>query len=416
MRHSNNQCNLESEEVALVLTRALAYVNKSGIETYDPNDLKGTSVVLWSYQSRSPIRLLTRYTIYGLGFLFPFQVRRLLRVSPLPTSGGVAQLACGYIEASHLVEDSTWLMKAKDLLNWLEINQASAQVGEGWGFPFAWQSVVVVPARTPIGHTTMTVGNAFWYYYKATEDQWALAHAVKACEFLVHGLNVTTEASGAIALSYTPLDHSQVINTCADISSLLLRVGKQTSSPEFIDSSLKLLRFIIENQNEDGSWFYHSKSSVGGESPIDAYHTGMILSALIDISILLDSDDELYENVTFCLKRGLEFYIENLFNADGSPVTYLGRFYPVDIYSCGQAILTLVEVSRLDQLDPELMSSCRLLLDRVVTWTARNMLGEDGCFYYRKYRYYTLRLRSLRWAQGLMCWALARYQNIEQSE
>lgn len=403
-----------SYRVHKAMINAFNFVEKRGILTFDPLDLKATQIVKWSWQKQTSIRQAVRYFIYAGGLFTPKTIRKLLGVCPVPHAGGIAILANAYCALAKVKGDDILPKKAHSLLNWLVNHTSHTIVGEAWGQPYDWGKV---PANTANAHTTMWCGNAFLLYFNLTNDTWALEHAVRACEWLIYGLNSTEHSSRSLSLSYTVLDKREVINTNADIASLLMRVGESANLKKYNEFGTRIIQFVIETQNEDGSWFYNAPDDVHSDlsnNGIDnGYHTGMTLSALIDIHQKIDSGNLHSKNCDSALKKGISFYMNKLVTRNGLPAFMVNQTYPIDIYSCGQAILTLTKASLSSGLDSEIRRDAINLVHRVVERTLSLMMNEDGSFIYRRYRAnMTIRLYSLRWAQALMCLALAHYYDV----
>ncbi|MBZ0251998.1 MAG: hypothetical protein K8I02_01545, partial [Candidatus Methylomirabilis sp.] len=205
------------------------------------------------------------------------------------------------------------------------------------------------------------------------------------------------------------LDRGQVINTNAEAAALLRRVGAAVGDGGLRDFSDSILRFVLENQNADGSWYYYAEDSHGGPSLIDGYHTGMVLNALLDVSTNAKPEDGVAEIARKALENGLDYYLRHLFGPDGRPLCVAGKDFPMDIYACGQAVWSLSEAGRFAGLPEELAGRARTRARQAADFSVDGMMDRDGSFIYRRYRFGAIRLRSLRWAQGLMCLALARH-------
>ena len=156
---------------------------------------------------------------------------------------------------------------------------------------------------------------------------------------------------------------------------------------------MKAINFTVSHQNEDGSWYYWAPPDKLLYH-IDNYHTGFILECL-NICRRALKDFE-YEDE---LKRGLEFYAENLFLEDIPKFTNKS-VYPIDIHSCAQAIITFCEVF---DFDARYLS----MAEKVARWTINNMQDEKGYFYYRVYKKYVDKTPYMRWCQAWMLRALS---------
>jgi hypothetical protein len=376
-----------------VLDRGYALCRGRGVATWDPFDIKGSRLALWTFAG--PGRVPVRKALYAADLLAPKLARRLLGLRPTPSDGGVAHWLQAVLAYARLTGSEP--EGAGELAGWLEAAARPGPQGHGWGLPFDWQAFVVVPAGTPIGHTTMSVLNALLDAREAGVEV-ADATIQGGLDFLVRGLNLTERPSGTAALSYTALDRSQVVNTNAEIAALLLRAGR----PGDRALAERLLGFVAEAQNEDGSWFYSAPDAGEGRQVVDNYHTAMILLALGQAVLELPS-------LAASLERGWAFHLANHFDADGRPRMRPHTPWPVDAYSAGESLLALVNAAGSEHLEPRLREECRRMAGLLVTYIVRNLAYPDGGFVYRVWRWKRMRLDSLRWADALMCEALAEY-------
>ena len=82
--------------------------------------------------------------------------------------------------------------------------------------------------------------------------------------------------------SYTPDpgDPCGVINASAYRAFVLTRASLDFSSSDYRRIAERNMRFVLESQNEDGSWYY---STDGQRDFIDHFHTCFVLKALAKI-------------------------------------------------------------------------------------------------------------------------------------
>jgi hypothetical protein len=337
--------------------------------------------------------------VYGIDLFAPLALRRAMRLPKKPSAGGVSRFAQAQLERHRLTGDPASLARARELTAWLSEHPGRAPVGKGWGLPFDWQAFVATPADTAIGHTTMNAVNAFLDLADLTGDEQARSEAEAGCEFLTKGLIQTLRPSGAVALSYTPLDKSQVCNTNAEIAAVLVRAGRLEDQ----ELAWRVADFVLEAQNADGSWFYSAPDAGEGRLVVDHYHTGMILCALVELAEHRPEHPGLVQS----LDRALRFHLDGHFDPDGCPRMRPHARYPIDAYSAGQSLMALTACLESPHVDERLKARCADTLDRLLEYAVTRMMARDGCFYYRKWKLSTMRLESLRCAQSLLCHALA---------
>jgi hypothetical protein len=398
----------ERKQIEAALQKGIGFMERQGWETYDSKDLKAIPLLAWTYEKKSsPFRKIMRLCIYGCEFFFPLLTRRLCGVPRSITAGGMAHLARTYTMQYARTQDTKMRDKAREVLKWLEANHSETTAGKGWGLPFAYKGDIDFPVNVANSHTTMTVGNSFLLFYSTTGEEWALEQAKQATRYLGEALHYTHLPSGSIASSYTALDKTQVINVSADNASLLLRVGAITGDTSYWELGEKEVRFVLENQNPDGSWYYFSAVSKGGASHIDNYHTMMVLGALVDVLPLFPKESALYSDCLTGIERGMEYYLKVLVTEDGMPAFEDKQVYPIDAHGCGQALVALSESVACADLPAPLHEAILQALRKIALFTVNRMMYSDGCFAFRLYKLKRMRLGSLRWAQSLICYGLS---------
>ena len=208
-------------------------------------------------------------------------------------------------------------------------------------------------------------------------------------------LNIDHVDEDRVCFSYTPIDNFHVHNANLWSASVLLRAFTYIGDRKCKEMGVKALNFTVSYQNEDGSWYYWAPPDELLYS-IDNYHTGFILECL-NIARRALRKEFMFEDE---LRKGLEFYVTNLFLEDGTPKMRPDSTYPIDIHSCAQAIITFSELS---DFEPKYLD----IGMKVAEWTVKNMQDTEGYFYYRMYRNRTDKTPYIRWGQAWMLRALS---------
>jgi hypothetical protein len=265
-----------------------------------------------------------------------------------------------------------------------------------WGYNFDWQSKAFFqPKFTPTVVATSFVANAFLDAYQIWKEKEYLDIARSSADFVTNRLNRTVDGD-TICFSYSPLDKTQVYNATALGSRLLARIFSVTSEPTLYEAAEKSIRFLVDHQNLDGSWFY---GSADHQRWIDNFHTGFILESLHDFAAFTNDS-----HVLDSLQRGYAFYKKNFLSGDTIPKCYHDSTYPIDVHSVAQSIVTFARLGDVD------------LAKRVAEWAGENMQSKQGYYYYQKQRYYTNRIPYMRWSQSWMFYALAILLNYFSGE
>ena len=122
------------------------------------------------------------------------------------------------------------------------------------------------------------------------------------------------------------------------------------------------LRFVLENQNPDGSWFY---AMDGVRDFVDHYHTCFVMKALAKIHALTGDAATLK-----ALGKGVSYYLNNLFDSDGLPKPFSRAprltVYKRELYDCAECInLCLLLRDRFPQLQATLERVVTGIIERV---------------------------------------------------
>ena len=274
-------------------------------------------------------------------------------------------------------------------------NPSKGYSGFCWGYPFDWQSRVFIPKHTPSGVVTSIAAHAFIDAYEILGDKKYLKIAKSCCEFILRDLNIDEVSKDKLCFSYTPLDKFHVHNANLFSASTLLRTYNYIKKEIYKEKGIKAINFTISYQNPDGSWYYWAPPDKLLYN-IDNYHTGFVLECLNICRRILKDEFEYEEE----LRKGLDFYKNNLFLNDSVPKMTPSCIYPIDIHSCAQAIITFCELS---DFEPKYYS----MAEKIAKWTIKNMQDKEGYFYYRMYDNYVNKMPYIRWGQAWMLRALS---------
>ena len=144
---------------------------------------------------------------------------------------------------------------------------------------------------------------------------------VSICRYLTQELGYEDYGTEGVYFFYGHHLKDVIYNASALISSFLIRTGTALNLDEYVELGRRGIRFIINNQNPDGSWYYcappHRKA-------IDGFHQSYILKALIDVR------DAAVDGLAECINKGAEFY-RSQFTETGAyliPQRYDKRFNP----------------------------------------------------------------------------------------
>lgn len=261
-----------------------------------------------------------------------------------------------------------------------------------WGYPFHWETRTgTFMEGTPLITTVPYVYEAFAQVYAIDKDPKWLPILRSIAD---HALNCYWEketAPNAASCAYTPAPDapSGVINASAYRACMLTQAARHFSDSRYQEAAERNLNFVLASQNADGSWYY----ALDGERDfVDHFHTCFVLKALAKI-----------EQLTGCarcraaIERGVDYYLKNLFDADGLPMPFSRRprmtVYRHELYDYAECINLGV-----------LLRGRFPGLDRVVNGVVADVLAHwqksDGSFRARKLIFGWDNVPMHRWAQS----------------
>ncbi len=392
----------DSDTVLKAFGRLRVYCEGEDYRGWDPYDgLNSRVFKAIPFVGRSAICRLVWIQLFKRN---PLNLRRLLLVPKQHNAKGIGLFLQGYCTLYNAVArrpelaadygTTEQLRERIEYLGELLLQlKATGFSGAAWGYNFPWQCrrEFLFPAGEP---TVVATNFCAWALLDAAEITGRRdfrSVALTAADFVCDDLRRTPHKGGTI-ISYSKMPGNDTIYNASLLGSrLLARAWKETGCPRYLDLARASVEACCADQREDGSWTYGVKPVTGW---VDSFHTGYNLDGLI-------AYQELTGDMRFAsnIERGLRYYLDNFFLADGSPKYYHDRQYPIDIHCPGQLVMTL---SRLHRYGAE-----RQLVSKVMDWTLKNMRSPQGYFYYQLKKGVSSRIPYMRWSNAFMFCALA---------
>lgn len=340
--------------------------------------------------------------LIGIQFVmrFPINIRKVLGVPKSRNSKGVALFAHSYLYLYKLTDEQKYLDKATELFDILIENASRIYGGYSWGYQYPWQDAGFY-AKKNLSNRVVTcwVGFAFSEMYLITKSEKYRDVITGIVKFLLNAPNKIVDNEKELCFSYVP--DKRINWAVMDVSALtakMLILSIKCGCPiDVQNDAARCMNYIINRQTEYGAWFY---TDPPGDSHIthDNYHSGIILDTIYDY--MKETGNWHYESQ---YKKGLEYYLENLFTRDGAPKWMNNKEYPYDIHGAAQGIITFSKAS--ERYEEYLEEA-----EKILSWTNKNMLNRNmNSFYYQKGRLLTKRFTLLRWCNGWMSFAISSF-------
>jgi hypothetical protein len=329
----------------------------------------------------------------------PVDLRARLGIAPTASAAALGHVASSYAHGRFLPSGRIEAKLERTLHRLLDLRCEGFR-GLSWGYPFDVQTrVFFYPRGDPNTIATSFAGGALIDAYDRTgEGRWREAAAEVAEYFLAEVPQ--TESDGGAFFGYLVGDRTPIHNANMLVSALLARLGKLLGRPELTERAAAGLAFTVAHQRSDGSWPYGEGSGLGW---VDNFHSGYVLESLVRcLDVGLDGRAEA------ALERGLRFYREELFLADGTPKYTPDSVYPIDTQCVAQAIQTFAIASH---RYPEYREAARSALD----FAMRRMRRGDGSFIFQRRRLWMNRTPHIRWCEAPMLHAMTHLAKAEEA-
>lgn len=320
-----------------------------------------------------------------------------------------AHYAMGFAFLAHAFDDRIQYQKAVHFLEVLKATRVPGFEDYGWGYPFDWETRTgTMRSGTPLITSVPYAYEAFRAVFEIDRNPEWRAVMNSIARHAANDYHDLETSPGAASCSYTPdpQDRCGVVNASAYRAFLLTQAAADFGDDRYAAIAKKNLRFVLEAQNSDGSWFY---SIDGVRDFVDHFHTCFVLKALAKIETITADRD-----CTEAIERGVAYYTKSLFDETGMPMPFSRRprmtVYKRELYDCAECInLGFLVRGRFPALDRN--------VDQVLQ--LNDWVKPDGSFRSRQLLLGWDNVPMHRWAQSQMfrslSFALLRHKQTLES-
>jgi len=354
----------------------LKWLNESGQKSYDQYDFWATKYGQFSK------KIYYKNMLFGIAFVSPliildnfFPITRKFFVPKNRFPIADAHYSQGFLNLYKLTSNKKYLDISQSFLRILIKTSIKTKSGISWGYPFDWQTFWGNYSKgTPLITTTPYCLEAFINFQKygiknKYNDEINLIIKSISEDFPFIDLKNNQKASN---YSNNKDSNNMVINASSYKAYSLILAGLFMKDKNYFRDSNRYLNFVIDSQNSDGSWFYSCESS--SSKFVDHIHTCFILKNLIKCNKILEN-----KKVDISIRRGMKYYIENLFDEDKLPIPFSERHRfqtsARELYDFAEAINLLILHS---------FEKNYLLIQKIIKYLSTHMSTKNGSFLTRK--------------------------------
>lgn len=380
------------------------YCEREGFKGWDPYDGLNSKV----FQALPFLKksALCRLVVIQGFKRSPINLRRIALVPKEYNAKGIGLFLSGYCNLYNAVKANPNLANSlgsaeslktqiNELAELLISLQSNGYSGACWGYNFDWQArrLFLFPKFTPTVVATNFCATALMESFEITGEKKYLEIALSAANFIINDLHRSNYKDGFL-FSYSPLQGNDTVFNASLLGSRLLSFCyKYTGNEEYRNLAEQSIKACCAGQKENGAWVY---GMLPVQSWVDSFHTGYNLDALI--AYQEQTADDKYNKF---IEKSFEYYIQNFFEADGTPKYYDNRTYPIDIHCPGQLLVTLARLHKTEEY--------KNIAEKVINWTIRNMQDKKGYFYYQLKPGVSSKISYMRWSNAFMFNALSHY-------
>ena len=272
--------------------------------------------------------------------------RSLINIRPLlgikkginPKGYGLFLHAYSILASSEFFDYEEAEKKAHFFFKWLIENPSQGYSRHCWGYNYYWPKKKGddTPAYTPSVVVTGFVSRALLTYYENFNSNQAKDILKSCASFVIKDIPLYKGDNG-YCFSYTPIKKDLTINAnllAAEILAYSDYVNSENKYSKYIE---EVIKFTLEKQNKDGSWFYAFDYNTSKPKKQIDFHQGYVLESLFKLTKYSKKE---YPLLKQSIKKGLKFYFNQQFSTDGFAFWRIPKKHPVDIHNQSQGIIT----------------------------------------------------------------------------
>jgi hypothetical protein len=313
---------------------------------------------------------------------------------------GDAHFAMSYLNLFELEGNTSHLKRSEHFLKCMKEYATKGYSGYCWGYNFGWQTYTGYwNSGIPLITITPYAFWAFKKHYEITNNTESKEVALSIAKFALDDLQEITMPNGTTCASYSPVSKDIVINANTYRAAVLLEAYQMNNDNNYKLAALRNIDFVLSYQGENGEWYYEAKPAKNNF--IDNFHTCFVLRNLFQCYLVTKD-----ERILNAVKRGYEYYINNLFFKDGRPKHFSKAKYAklrkYEMYDYAEGIKLGVLLK--DYIPEALQKSKDLAIDLV-----SNFQTVKGHFLTRVTTFgFKHKVPYLRWPQAQLFYSLTK--------
>lgn len=252
-------------------------------------------------------------------------------------------------------------------------------------------------------------------YGKKTNDMQKIKISEESLKYVFANHNIYTYENGTESISYYYNSMECTINVNAELIDWMCQLDDIMKNADYKKHFYSILRMIINEQNEDGSWYYFSKRHMKKHSLkgiVDCHHTSTTIYNLIHVyeSIYLNETEK--RKLKTIINNGMLYLINAFFNENsGKAICIIGKKRKASTVQYSEALIAMGEYIRVfgEQDSCVTVKRVQRLIDKVALNIVK-LVEKDGSAP-GDYKIGYVNLDNINWGNGPALYALTYYKS-----
>lgn len=392
------------------INRICVNINKKGLQRYDPRDI---DEMVQKIPGVLPVKYRGKI-LQGVEILAPRLIRKCFKINPTNFPTTYTFLAEAYYKAYQSQNRLPLRYSDFDLMEEC-LNIYSGKNGkwsykENKKFYVAKDGFVKEPTMHLYGLSRCNNLLARMGVFYNREDYVQISAASLRNMLKQH--TIFDYENGAKSISYYYNSNDCTLNVNTEVADWISQLPEQYVDKNIYSIFEGIIKLILTEQNEDGSWYYFSKEHMKKyetKETIDCHHSATVLYNLIHV---LESGKIAKEeqNLIDAISRGMNYFSDMFFDIKtGKGITILGKKRKASSMQYSEALVAMCEFVNCAKFEQgELKEKCKRLIPQVVKQLLK-LVEKDGsapgdC------KIVPINLDSINWGNGAVLWALVHYK------
>lgn len=393
------------------IVRICENINQYGLERYDPRDIDEVAEKIKNLRMRSYVRK----SLQVIEAVMPYHLRKILGCKKRLYPTTYTFLGEAFFEA-----------KKGNIVCPLEYSDfelmescISRYQGEGGAWRY-FENRSFYPDIANNKNPTLPLymltrcNNLLARMGKHYEIDKFMETSVKSLHYALKNHTIFEYENGTKSISYYYNSLDCTLNVNSEVIDWIGQLPQKYITEKIYDIFVGILKLIILEQNQDGSWYYFSKQHMehyGCSGVIDCHHSATIIYNLIHILKSELLDEKWKKEVKKTIIKGVQYFINNFFDKEtGEGITIIGKHRKASSVQYSEALVALCEFVKSREIDDNMLKKECFELAKLIEKNLIKLVKVNGSVPGDS-KIVPININCINWGNGAVLWALVKYKN-----